>query len=169
MGFCRLQVTDRRPACDDGRVLLRIEGYDLPGRHWPGPDFPGAGNVHVAVQRKDQPDELLAVQPGDADAVSWELECEPFTDADGVLTLRGSCIQNRLGGRFVYLSWGEVGTDGRFTMFRRAKLLLSGVEPAVMAAAAETGTLLARVRMTDAKGNPVCSRTDLVWSAPLAD
>lgn len=151
-------------------MLLRIEGYDLPGRHCgPGGDFPGARNVHVAVQRKDKPGELLAVQPGDADSVSWDLECEPFTGSDSVLTLRGRYIQNRLGGRFVYLSWGEVGTDGSFTMFRRAKLLLSGVEPGVMAAAAETGTLLARVRMTDAKGNPACARTDLVWSAPLAD
>jgi hypothetical protein len=148
-------------------MLLRIEGHDLPGRHCgPGSDFPGAGNVHVAVQRKDKPAELLDVQPGDAASVSWDLECEPFTDSDGVLTLRGPYIQNRLGGRFVYLSWGELGADGIFTMFRRAKLVLSGVEPDVMAAAAESGTLLARVRMTDARGNPVCSRTNLEWSAP---
>ncbi len=160
-------VGDQYPPWDDGRVLLRIEGYDLPGRHCgPGPDFPGAGNVHVAVQRKDKPGELLDLQPGDADAVSWDLECEPFTDSEGLLTLRGRYIQNRLGGRFVYLSWGEVGTDGGFRMFRRAKLLLSGVEPDVMAAAAGTGLLLARVRMADAKGNPVCARPDVEWSAP---
>lgn len=148
-------------------MLLRIEGYDLPGRHCgPGPDFPGARNVHVAVQRKDRPAELLDVQPGDADAVSWDLECEPFTGADGVLTLRGRHIQNRLGGRFVYLSWGEVGADGAFSMFRRAKLLLSGVAPDVMAAAVESGTLLARMRMTDAKGHPACATATLEWTAP---
>jgi hypothetical protein len=148
-------------------MLLRIEGHDLPGRHCaPGPDFPGARNVHVAVQRKDKPAELLDVQPGDADAVAWDLECEPFTDAVGVLTLRGRHIQNRLGGRFVYLSWGEVGADGTFAMFRRAKLLLSGVAPDVMAAAVERGTLLARIRLTDAKGHPACATTALEWSAP---
>ena len=150
-------------------MLLRIEGYDLPGRRCrPGPDFPGAGNVHVAVQRKDKPGELLDPQPGDADSVAWDLECEPFTGPDGVPTLRGRHVQNRLGGRFVYLSWGEVGPDGGFEMFRRAKLLLSGVDPDVMAAAAATGMLLARVRMTDARGNPVCARTAPAWSAPLS-
>lgn len=148
-------------------MLLRIEGYDLPGRRCgPGPDFPGAQNIHVAVQRKDKPAELLDVQPGDADAVEWDLECEPFTDADGVLTLRGRYIQNRLGGRFVYLSWGEVAADGTFTMFRRAKLLLSGVASEVMAAAVESGTLLGRIGLTDAKGNPACATTALRWSAP---
>lgn len=117
-------------------MLLRIEGYDLPGRQCgPGPNFPGAGNVHVAVQRKDKSAELLDVQPGDAASVSWDLACESFTDSDGVLTLRGRYVQNRLGGRFVCLSWGEVGPDGTFKMFRRAKLLLSGVEPDVMATA----------------------------------
>ena len=150
-------------------MLLRIEGYDMPGRNCgPGPDFPGARNVHVAVQRKDKPNELLDPKPGDAESVSWDLACEPFTGADGVLTLRGRYLQNRLGGRFVYLSWGEVDPDGAFRMFRRAKLLLSGVEPQVMAAAVGTGLLLARMRMTDAKGNPACARTDLLWSAPLS-
>jgi hypothetical protein len=79
-------------------MLVRIEGYDLPGRTCAaGRDFPGARNVHVAVQRKDKPGELLDVQPGDAASVAWDLECEAFADADGTLTLRGRHIQNRLG------------------------------------------------------------------------
>ena len=153
-------------------MLLRIEGYDLPGRTCgAGRDFPGARNVHVAVQRKDRPSELLNVQPGDAESVAWDLECEAFTDADGTLTLRGRHIQNRLGGRFVYVSWGEVDDQGAFHMFRRGKLLLSRVDPQVMAAAVESGTLLARMRMTDAKGHPAISHMqppNLEWSAPLA-
>lgn len=150
-------------------MWLRIEGYDLPGRVCAaGGDFPGARNVHVAVQRKDKPGELLDVQPGDAGCVAWELECEAFTDADGTLTLRGRHIQNRLGGRFVYVSWGEVDDQGAFHMFRRAKLLLSRVDPQVMAAAVASGTLVARMRMTDAKGHPAISHMqppNLVWSA----
>jgi hypothetical protein len=171
MRRCRSPERTRRE-WDDGRVLLRIEGYDLPGRTCAaGRDFPGARNVHVAVQRKDKPGELLDVQPGDAASVAWDLECEAFTDAEGTLTLRGRHIQNRLGGRFVYVSWGEVDDQGAFHMFRRAKLLLSRVDPQVMAAAVESGTLLARMRMTDAKGHPAISHTqppNLVWSAPAS-
>jgi hypothetical protein len=152
-------------------VTLVIEGFDLPGRACPGgPDFPGYGNVHVGVQRKDKPGELLDVQPGDAPAVSWRLPCEAIEE-DGVLTLRGRYIQNRLGGRFVYLSWVDVDADGVPRMFRRAKLLLSRVTPEVMAAAVDGGVLVARVRMTDQKGNPACAGMqgpNLVWSAGSA-
>jgi hypothetical protein len=148
-----------------GAVLLRIEGRDLPGRACAaGRDFPGASNVHVAVQRKDRPGELLGITPGDAPAATWELPCESLVDADGALTLRGRYVQNRLGGRFVYLSWGEIGADGEFRMFRRAKLMLRQVDPAVMAAAVAGSVLTARMRLTDAKGNPGCAA--LEWSAP---
>jgi hypothetical protein len=150
-------------------VLLRIEGFDLPGRTCAaGPDFPGYANVHVAVQRKDRPKELLDVTPGDAEAATWQLPCESFVDAEGTLTLRGPYIQNRLGGRFVYLSWGDVGAAGDFQLFRRAKLFLRLVDPGVMAAAAEGGVLTARVRLTDGKGHPACAGMvppALVWSA----
>lgn len=152
-------------------VLVRIEGYDLPGRSCAGgPDFPGYTNVHVAVQRKDKPAELLGLTPGDAVSARWELRCQSLEEA-GALTLRGPYIQNRLGGRFVYLSWGEVGAEGEFTMFRRAKLLLRLVDPAVMAAAVIDGVLAAPVRLTDAKGHPACAGMtppNLVWSAATA-
>ena len=119
------------------------------------------------MQRKDKPAELLGLTPGDAASARWELPCQTVED-DGALTLRGPYIQNRLGGRFVYLSWGQVGAAGEFVMFRRAKLLLRLVDPAVMAAAAAGGMLTARVRLTDAKGHPACAGMtppNLVWSA----
>jgi hypothetical protein len=146
-------------------VTLRVEGYDPPGRSCPGgPDFPGYGNVHVAVQRKDKPAELLGVTPGDASVFSWSLPCESVTEADGTPTLRGPYIQNRLGGRFVYLSWGDVEPDGTFRMFRRAKLMLRKVPPEVMAAAIARGELVVRMRLTDAKGHPNIQTAGVEWS-----
>jgi hypothetical protein len=53
-------------------------------------------------------------------------------------------------------------------MFRRAKLWLEAVPPQVLASAAERGTLVGRLTLTDAKGNPVCAsvRPPLIeWSA----
>ena len=153
---------------DKTPVRIRIEGRDLPGRHCaPGPGFPGAANVHVAVQRKDRPGELLDVQPGDAAAAVWTLGCTALTTPAGVV-LNGDYIQNRTGGRFIYLSWGELGEAGAFAVFRRAKLMFDDIGPDVLATAAASGHLTARLRLTDAKGHPVCARVRpplIEWSA----
>jgi hypothetical protein len=152
-------------------IVLRIIGTDLPGRSCgPGGDFPGYDGIHVAVQGKDKPSELLDPQPGDAERVSWSLPCTVTTGADG-LVLSGPYIQNRLGGRFVYLSWVTINGAGRATMFRRGKLMLDAVAPALLAQAVEHGQLRARLTLTDAKGHPVCARLvpPLVqWSAEAA-
>ncbi|GAA1969846.1 DUF5990 family protein [Catenulispora subtropica] len=140
-------------------MLLRIDGHDLPG-------MPG---IRVAVQVKDKPKELLDPQRGDAGAVAWELPVEPFTTGDGLRTLRGRHVQTGIGGRFVYLSWGRTGEDGSgFEMFRRSKLMLSGIPEDVLAAGVEAGVLRARVRLTDAEGQPVSARLlppEVEWSA----
>jgi hypothetical protein len=152
-------------------IVLRIIGTDLPGRTCgPSGDFPGYDGVHVAVQRKDKPSELLDPQPGDADRVSWSLPCTVVTGEDG-LVLNGPYIQNRLGGRFVYLSWVTVDGDGTATMFRRGKLMLDAVPAALLAQAVEHGQLRARLTLRDADGHPVCARLvpPLVqWSAEPA-
>ncbi len=93
---------------------------DLPGRDCPpGHNFPGYSNVHVAVQTKKRPPELLDLQPGDATEVTWTIDCE-VNGSD----VRGPYIQGRPGDRFIYLNWGSVDGDGRMDMFRRAKLML---------------------------------------------
>ncbi|WP_406395473.1 DUF5990 family protein [Streptomyces sp. NBC_00887] len=149
-------------------MQIRIEASGLPGRTCPpGTDFAGFDNIHVGVQRKDRPDELLGLHPGDAPSATWTLDCTATPTADGV-EITGPYIQNRLGGRFVYLSWGTVDESGVFTMFRRAKLMLADVDGGVLDAAARTGHLIARLRLTDDKGQPRCARVrppDITWSA----
>jgi Family of unknown function (DUF5990) len=149
-------------------VLIRIEGHDLPGASCdPGPDFPdGHHNVHVAVQRRNKPSELLGLVRGDAATVVWSLECSA-DEADGGLDVQGPYVQGRPGGRFVYLSWGVVEA-GEFTMFRRAKLMLDGVPPDVLRAAANGGALVGRLGLTDVKGGPRCAAVRpplIVWTA----
>ncbi|WP_405936645.1 DUF5990 family protein [Streptomyces sp. NBC_00726] len=149
-------------------LLLRIEGSRLPGRSCPaGPGFPGYENIHVGVQRKDRPGEILGPTPGDAPGAHWPLECTAAEDADGI-AVRGPYVQNRLGGRFVYLSWGTVDAGGLFTMFRRAKLMFADVDPAVLAAAVRSGCLTARLPLSDAEARPLCARVRppvVEWSA----
>ncbi|MBZ6136810.1 monooxygenase [Streptomyces olivaceus] len=155
-----------------GPMHIRIDAVDLPGLVCPVPVGGRVSeyrNVHVAVQRRDRPGELLAPQPGDARSASWTLECTTSVSPDGI-EVQGPYVQDRLGHRFVYLSWGTVDDAGTFTMFRRAKLMLDAV-PADVLAAARDGLLVGRLGLTDAQGGPLCARVrppDITWTAERA-
>ncbi|MEU6051922.1 DUF5990 family protein [Streptomyces xanthochromogenes] len=143
-------------------MLVRIEGSDLPGREF----GPACRNVHVAVQRRDRPTELLGPHPADVPSVAWELEVKA-TPVEGGWDLKGPYVQGRPGGRFVYLSWGTVDERAELTMFRRAKLWFDGIKPGTLAAAVEGGLLVGRLGLSDAQGNPLCAavRPPLIeWS-----
>lgn len=117
------------------------------------------------VQRRNNPREWLDLQPGDAASVSWEFDAD-VTDREGNLDVLGRYIQGGPGQRFIYLSWGTVSATGEFEMFRRAKLMIADVDDATLRAAAESGRLVGRFGLTDAKGNPSCARLPGVpWSA----
>ena len=123
----------------------------------------GYRNIHVGVQRRAKPNELLNLVPGNASSACWELEVEIAGD-----DVKGPYIQGRPGERFIYLSWGVVGDDGSFEMFRRAKLMIADIARDVLRAAAQSGRLTARLGLTDAKGNPLCARVKppaIRWSA----
>ena len=150
-------------------MLVRIEGFDLPGRTCgPGPDYPdGHHNIHVAVQgRKGQPD-LFGLVPADVTSPVWALECE-FDASPSAVDLRGPQIQGSRGKRFVYITWGVVEPSNPFRMFRRAKIWFDGVPNEVMHAACERGRLVGRVGLTDDKGWPLCAAVRpprIHWSA----
>ncbi|MHA6761238.1 DUF5990 family protein [Streptacidiphilus sp. PAMC 29251] len=150
---------------------IRVEATELPGRSCAaGPDFPGADNIHVGLQRKDRPGELLDLHPGDAPSARWTVPCTAVATPAGT-ELSGPYVQNRLGGRFLYLSWGSVDPAGEFSMFRRAKLMLDAVPADTLAAALRSGGLVARLPLTDAKGRPLCGRvpaTLVHWAAAPA-
>jgi hypothetical protein len=141
-------------------VLIRIVGNGLPGRTFPpggdGPDV--QANVHVGVQRRGKPGELLDVVPADAAEVTWTLDAAvtPAPDA-GPADIRGPYIQGPPGGRFIYLSWCAVDRAGTFAMFRRAKLWLNAVPPRVVAQAAAQGVLVGRLGLSDSAGGPLCA------------
>jgi len=73
------------------------------------------------------------------------------------VVIEGVNLPGRRGERFVDLSWGTVGADGAFTMFRRAKLMLPAVDPAVLAEARRPGSsLVGRLSLTGGDGGPRC-------------
>jgi hypothetical protein len=133
------------------------------GRNLPGASYAGHARIGVGLQvRSDATD----VVPGDAASARWETELR-VVDGD----LRGPAVHGRKGDRFVYLTWGEV-SDGRFEMFRRAKLMLDRADPGLVAEAERTGLpLVADVALTDRHGGPLCARVDppaVRWSVAAA-
>ena len=141
-------------------MVVRIAGVNLPGRDWGG-----YGNVHVGVQKRAEAVDLVA---GDAAGASWEVPVELTEEGD----FRGPYVQGRRGERFIYLAWGTVGPAGTFTMFRRAKLMLAAIDPAVVAAAAGPGRVLAAtLSLTGGDGSPRCASVRppaIEWTAAPA-
>jgi hypothetical protein len=151
-------------------MIIRIEAVDLPGSSCgPSPQRPGGHHgIEVGVQRKNRPGELMGQVSADVDSVAWEVGATAVS-SNGA-DFRGPYISGPPGNRFIYLSWGVVEEPGRFDMFRRAKVMLDGVPPEVMAAARTSGVLVGRVGLTDPKGNPTCAaiRPPLIeWTAAL--
>jgi Family of unknown function (DUF5990) len=130
-------------------MLLQIEGHHLPGITWQSSDH-RYDNIHVGIQVGKEPRELVR---GDAETSSWTIPIE-VVDRDGEVDFRGAAVHGRPGARFIYLTWGDVGQDGTFAMFRRAKLMLADL--AALAATADT--VIARVDLTDGCGGPRCAR-----------
>ena len=135
-------------------MRIVIEGHDLPGA-----EFMSEGvvlhNVHVAVQVGKEPVGLVR---GDADSARWVIEVRTVI-ADGGVDLRGPAVFGKRGERFLYLTWGDVGTGDSFAMLRRAKLMIGDIEPELLAAAArDDGVLVASLSLTDERGCPRCAR-----------
>ena len=138
------------------------------GHHLPGKDFRNAcvpiHQVHVGVQVRADPTDLVR---GDAESAEWHVAVRVVEDENG-LDFRGPAVHGRRGERFLYLTWGDVGTDGSFAMFRRAKLMLDTVDPTLVRAAERTRrALVASIDLADDHGGPRCGRVGpaaLVWS-----
>ncbi|MGW6908886.1 DUF5990 family protein [Streptomyces sp. NPDC054940] len=157
-------------------MRIRIDAVDLPGLTCPPEAFTGDAvpeyrNIHVAVQRRDRPTELLDPQPGDAASATWTLECITAATPNGT-DVKGPHVQGRPRARFIYLSWGTVDDSGAFTMFRRAKVMLDAVPDEILEASARAGLLVGRLGLTDARGGPLCARVvppRITWTARPVD
>ena len=169
----------RRPAPTLGTLTVVIEGFDLPGRTCaPEPGGQVHQNIHVALtgSGKDQPalavpgSHWLAIEPvpGDAPSAHWEVPVTVRRGADE-FDFTGPFVRGDRTDRHLGLAWGDVPGDGTLRLFRGAKLRLVDIDPAIIEQAIRPGhRLVARIRLTDAKGNPVCARVHppaLTWSA----
>lgn len=139
---------------------LRITGTDLPGRDCGD----GYTNVHVGIQIRRDPAQVV---PADAATVTFTTEIE-LVDRDGTVDFKGPAVQGHPGSRYVYLTWGNLGDDGDFDMFRRAKLMLDAIDSDVIDGAKASATLTARLGLSDECGMPRCAAVRpscIAWTA----
>jgi hypothetical protein len=131
-------------------MIVEIEGTRLPGRA-----CPGYANIHVGLGIHREPVDLV---PGDAASAHWRLEVRALHEAGGI-DFRGKFVHGPRGDRFVYLNWGTVDTDGTFTLFRRAKIILNAIPSELVEDALDRGgAVVGAVNLTDRKGWPLCAR-----------
>ena len=106
--------------------------------------------------------------PGDAPSARWEVAVTVRRGEDG-FDFSGPFVRGDRTDRNLGLAWGDLPGDGTLQMFRGAKLRFAEVEPAMIEDAMRPGcALVARVRLTDARGNPVCARIRppaITWTA----
>lgn len=146
-------------------MRVTIVGTNLPGRRFCRPDGTTMDHVHVGIQLRRDPAQLVRADAADA---VWQTDVDAIPK-DGALDFRGPAVQGKAGERFIYLTWGDVLPDGGFEMFRRAKLVLDRVSSDVMESAVRADRLNAVVDLTDDCGGPRCARVDpphVVWSVP---
>jgi hypothetical protein len=173
----------RRPGSVIGTMNVLIDGFDLPGLTCsPGPE--GEHNsVHVALTGKDASRPFLEMPgrsgaralepvPGDAPSARWEFPVTVRRDDEG-FDFAGPFVRGVRDDRHVGLAWGDVPGDGTLRLFRGVKMRLVDVDPALVEAALRAGQrLVARIRLTDATGNPICARVHppyLTWSVEPAE
>ena len=159
----------RRPAPPVGTLTVVIEGTELPGLSCaPAGSGRGYRNVHVALGGRDpgrvalaipgRPGSAIEPVPGDAPSARWEATVTVRRDGDG-FDFTGPYVGGDRTDRSIGLAWGEVPGDGTLRLFRGAKLRLADVPPALVQEALAPGRrLVARVRLTDSNGNPICAR-----------
>ena len=87
---------------------------------------------------------------------------------DGALDFRGPQVDGKRGDRHIYLNWLAREPDGELRLFRRAKVMLEGIDPRLVARAESSGTAVrCTVSLTNERGQPTTKRfraADLGWS-----
>jgi hypothetical protein len=164
-------------------LAVRVDGVDLPGISCrPEGDGTTHRAVHVGLCSRekerpgltvpDRPWRVVEPVPGDAVSARWDFDITVRPAAGGGsdfggFDFGGPFVQGDRTDRHLKLAWGDAPGDGTLRLFRAAKLRLAETDEDLVAAATRPGhRLVARIRLTDAKGQPICARLrppDIAW------
>lgn len=141
-----------------GTLRVRVIGTDLPGTCFRDPQDPARpvkDPVFLGIQRGR---EVIEQVPGDAKTATFTPEFRVEKKKDGTPNFLGPFAQGTADDRFFYLSWGVKDAQGAFHMFRRLKIRLGHLDTKRVQRACRSGEpITVKLRLTDAKGGPLCA------------
>ena len=147
-----------KPAEAMGTLRVRVVCTDLPGTCFRDPQDPARpvkDPVFLGIQRGK---EVIEQVPGDVKTATFTPEFRVERKKDGSPNFLGPFAQGTADDRFFYLSWGVKDPKGGFAMFRRLKIRLGHLSATRVARACRSGEpITVRLRLTDAKGGPLCA------------
>ena len=138
-------------------ISVRLVCEGLPEGAFDG--FQGLRKIQVTLQTQEGFD--VGFRWGDH-ALAWTSEIVVKRGPGGALDFAGSAVHGNRGERFFYLSWsGE--RAGLRQMFRRIKLHLRDLTPALVEQARTSGGVLeARVHAVAKDGGPACASVPIL-------
>ena len=148
-------------------LRVRVVARELPGASCAAACAPVAAgeSVFVGVQRGS---DVVAEVRADAREAVFDLEFRVGERKDGTPNFLGPFAQGPVDDRFFYISWGLGRQPGRTRMFRRLKIRLGHVGWTQIRRAAKGGKPIeVRLRLTDARGMPLCGSvppTHATWA-----
>jgi hypothetical protein len=124
-------------------------------RHLPGIRFADYEPVYLGIQKGT---EVIEAVPGDRKQVTFQPVFKVGTQPNGSPNFLGPFAKGTPHERFFYLSWGVMTEDGRFEMFRRAKIHLNHLtREQINSAFSKNRPIRVTLDMTDLKGAPLCA------------
>jgi hypothetical protein len=141
---------------DQQRLTIEIRASRFPGRNCgPGLDGTPLDEIHVGLAHRG---DTIGLVPGDTRQARWSFDVTLTHDGDGVFDMRGPNVYGTRGDRSIGLRWVTLTGDDELVVFRAAKLRVRDIDPSLIERAVMTqGRLVARVRMTDGHGSPICA------------
>lgn len=147
-------------------LKVRVACTQLPGltfRDGRDPVQPVKTPVFVGIQLGK---EVVEAVPANRRTAAFDAEFRVLPAAGGATNFLGPFAQGTPDDRFFYLCWGVQEAGEPFAMFRRLKVRLSHLKWTVVKEAVRSGRpITVHLRLTDAKGGPLCATppTSHIW------
>jgi hypothetical protein len=144
------------PETDQRRLTMEIRASGFPGSTCgPAPDGAQYEDIHVGLAHRS---DTIGLVRGDARQARWSFDVTVSRDVAGQLDLHGPNVYGARGDRSIGLRWVTLSDDDELLVFRAAKLRFRDIDAALIERAiAVQRRLVARIRMTDEHGHPICA------------
>lgn len=150
-------------------LQIRVRCTELPGHAFTeaqNPVGPRKEPIYLGIQRGDEVVEMVSADKSEATFIA---EFRIGTKADGAPNFLGPYAQGTPQDRFFYLSWLVEKSPGHLQTFRRLKIRLGHLGWQEIRKSVKTESPLeVTLRLTDAKGGPLCATppsTHIRWGA----